>query len=274
MKLSDHEFEQIRVLLHGKFGISLADHKKALVVGRLRKILTQEGYSSFSEYIDSLHRDSSNHDLQILIDRLSTNHTFFFRESQHFSYFSSHILPEITQQLKSKRQSDFRVWCAAASTGEEPYSIMMTMMEYFKDNYAGWTAGLLATDISSRVLEHAVAGIYEEDRMRGIPDNMIKKYLQPVGERKWRFKEFVRREILFRKFNLMNPLPFKKQFHVIFCRNVMIYFDQHTRKELIKRLYQVTAPGGYLFVGHSESIRSAECPYEYVCPAIFRKSSK
>lgn len=273
MKLTDQEFEQIRVLLHGKFGISLADHKKALVVGRLRKILTQEGYTSFSEFIDSLHKDSSGRELQLLIDRMSTNHTFFFRENQHFTYFSSRVLPEITQQLKHKGVSDFRVWCAAASTGEEPYSIMMTMLEYFKDSYAGWKAGLLATDISSRVLELADAGVYEEERIRGIPENLQKKYLQPAGDGNWKFKEFVRREILFRKFNLMNPFPFKKQFHVIFCRNVMIYFDQATRKELVNRLYQATAPGGYLFVGHSESIRSTECPYEYVQPAIFRKSS-
>jgi len=271
MKLTDQEFEQIRALLHEQFGIKLADHKQAMVVGRLRKILSQEGYTSFSDFLDSLHKDSTGRELQILIDRMSTNHTFFFRENQHFSFFSSQILPEIAKSLRSKGSSDFRAWCAAASTGEEPYSIMMTMLEYFKEGYSDWKAGLLATDISSRVLEQAGSGVYGEDRMLGIPENLKKRYLQPIENGSWKFKEFVRKEILFRKFNLMNAFPFKKQFHVIFCRNVMIYFDQPTRNELVKKLYQATAPGGYLLIGHSESIRSAECPYEYVQPAIFRK---
>ncbi|MBU1107726.1 MAG: protein-glutamate O-methyltransferase CheR [Candidatus Riflebacteria bacterium] len=271
MKLTNQEFEKIRSLLHDKFGISLADHKMAMVTGRLRKIIMQKGFSSFSEFIDSVQEDGSGRELQVLIDRMSTNHTFFFREKQHFDFFSSHILPEITHSLDKKGSGDLRIWCAAASTGEEPYSIMMTMLEFFKDRYRGLTAGLLATDISSRVLEDACAGIYEDSKTKGIPENLRKRYLQPAGNDSWQFKEFVRKEIIFRKFNLMNPFPFKKQFNVIFCRNVMIYFDTATRKELIKRLYQATAPGGYLLVGHSESIRSSDCPYDYVQPAIFRK---
>ena len=271
MQLTNQEFEKIRSLLHEKFGISLADHKKAMVTGRLRKIITQKGFTSFSEFIDSVQDDESGRELQVLIDRMSTNHTFFFRENQHFTFFSNHILPEITHSLRKKGSNDLRIWCAAASTGEEPYSIMMTMLEFFKDSFRSWAAGLLATDISSRVLEQAMTGTYEHDKIGGIPDNLKKRYLRETGDSRWQFKELVRKEIIFRKFNLMNPFPFKKQFHVIFCRNVMIYFDTATRKELIKRLYQSTAPGGYLLVGHSESIRSSDCPFDYVQPAIFRK---
>lgn len=271
MILTDEEFNQVREILYQKFGINLSDQKRALVMGRLRKIIVQKGLTSFSEFLEQVNADPTGGELQTLIDRMSTNHTFFFRENQHFDYFAGHILPEITEKIKAAGSKDLRIWCAAASTGEEPYSIMMTMMEFFKNSYSQWDAGLLATDISSQVIATAKAGIYPSERITNIPESLKKKYLKSIGNDQWEFIPSVRREILFRLLNLMNPFPFKKQFHVIFCRNVMIYFDTPTRMQLVKKLYQHTAPGGYLLIGHSESIRSADCPYEYVRPAIFRK---
>lgn len=271
MNLTDEEFNKIRELLYTKFGINLSDQKRALVMGRLRKIILQKGLGSFSEFIDQVKNDPTGGELQTLIDKMSTNHTFFFRENQHFNYFAEQILPEITGKLDKAGSKDLRIWCAASSTGEEPYSIMMTMMDFFKGSYSQWNAGLLATDISSQVIATAKEGIYTSERVENIPEHLKRKYLKPKGDDTWEFLPSVRKEILFRLLNLMNPLPFKKQFHVIFCRNVMIYFDNETRIQLVKRLYQATAPGGYLLIGHSESIRSNDCPYEYVKPAIFRK---
>lgn len=269
--LTDEEFNQIRTMLHARFGINLSEQKRALVMGRLRKIIIQKGLKSFSEFINLIENDGTGHELQTLIDRMSTNHTFFFREQKHFDFFSEKILPDISSKLEAAGSNDLRIWCAAASTGEEPYSIMMTMMEFFKNNYSKWNAGLLATDISSQVIAAAKAGVYNSERIEMIPEAYRKKYLKYIGNDNWEFLPQVRNEILFRILNLMNPFPFKKQFHVIFCRNVMIYFDAKTRTELVKKLYQATAPGGYLLTGHSESIRSAECPFEYIRPAVFRK---
>lgn len=271
MIITDHEFAQVRELLYSKFGINLSDQKRALVIGRLRKILVQKGLSSFSEFLHLVENDSTGVEMQTLIDKMSTNHTFFFRENQHFEYFASHILPDITEKLKKAGSNDLRIWCAASSTGEEPYSIMMTMMEFLKGSYSQWNAGLLATDISSQVIAIAKAGIYPTERVTNIPDHLKKKYLKYKGNDTWEILPHVRQEVLFRLLNLMNPFPFKKQFHVIFCRNVMIYFDNPTRTQLVKKLYQNIAPGGYLLVGHSESIRTLDCPFEYIQPAIFRK---
>ncbi len=269
--LTDDEFRQIRTILHTRFGINLSEKKRALVMGRLRKIIVQKGLKTFSEFLELVENDETGAELQTLIDRMSTNHTFFFREQKHFDFFSATILPEITEKLKAAGSNDLRIWCAAASTGEEPYSIMMTMMEFFKNTYPQWNAGLLATDISSQVIAAAKTGVYNSERIELIPESFRKKYLRYIGNDNWEFFPQVRNEILFRILNLVNPFPFKKQFHVIFCRNVMIYFDSQTRNELVKKLYNATAPGGYLLTGHSESIRSSDCPFEYVRPAVFKK---
>jgi chemotaxis protein methyltransferase CheR len=148
----------------------------------------------------------------------------------------------------------------------------MTMMETMKSEYDRWRAGLLATDVSAAVIEAAEKGVYSNDRIEQIPEPLRKKYLRPLDDERSQFIPRLRKEIVFRRFNLMNPVfPFKKRFHVVFCRNVMIYFDQPTRKELIKKLFDNIAPGGYLFIGHSESIRYSDCPFEIVKPAVYRK---
>ncbi len=272
MNLTDAEFNEIREIIYTRFGISLGEHKRSLVIGRLRKLALQKGFNSFAELVSFVKTDPSGSSLQEMIDRMSTNHTFFFREKQHFQLLSEKILPEIVERLQKSRSHDLRIWCAAASTGEEPYSIIMTLMNYFGKDYQNWQAGLLATDISSRVIEKAVSGVYSDEQIQNIPESMRKLYLQRLDQENWIFTREVRKEITFRRFNLMNQVfPFRKPFHIIFCRNVMIYFDVPTRNKLIEKMYQVTAPGGYLFIGHSESIRTPECPYDYIQPAVFRK---
>ena len=272
MKLTDKDFYEIKEMLYDKFGINLTEHKRSLVTGRLRKLATQKGFASFTEFIEYVKKDESGERISEFIDKMSTNHTFFFRENQHFEFLSKKVLPEISQKLIEANEKDLRIWCAAAATGEEPYSIVMTLMDFFKNSYPQWKAGLLATDISSKALATAKAGIYPSERAMQIPETMRRRYLKNIGEDTWEFSPRVRKEITFRRLNLMNAeFPFRKQFHVIMCRNVMIYFDKPTRQELVRKLYRWTAPGGYLFIGHSESIRGETCPYDYISPAIFRK---
>lgn len=270
--LTDKEFDEIRAIVYSRFGIALGEQKRSLVIGRLRKLALQKGFSSFAELVDFIKKDASGLSLQEMIDRISTNHTFFFREPQHFTMLSQRVFPEIVEKLKKSGSKDLRIRCAASSTGEEPYSILMTLMEFMGKDYPLWQAGLLATDVSSRVIEIARRGIYTTDQVQNIPEKQRNCYFNRLDQDNWQFKNESRKEITFRLFNLMNPVfPFRKPFHIIFCRNVMIYFDTPTRNELINKLFQITAPGGYLFIGHSESIRGSDCPFEYVQPAVFRK---
>lgn len=270
--LTEDEFNEIRKILYSCFGISLNENKRSLVIGRLRKMVMQKGFASFTDFIEHVKADSSGKSMQELIDRMSTNHTFFFREQDHFDILAASVLPEVISRLASSGSKDLRVWCAAASSGEEPYSILMTMMETLGSAYSNWQAGLLATDISEEMLNFAREGIYPNDRIVQIPKALRLRYLRSVGEDGWQFLPEIRKQIAFRRLNLIQKrFPFKKQFHIVFCRNVMIYFDQDTRQQLVARLHDWIMPGGYLFIGHSESIRTPECPFEFVRPSVFRK---
>jgi chemotaxis protein methyltransferase CheR len=207
-----------------------------------------------------------------LINRISTNHTFFFREKSHFDFFSRVTLPQAVERLKKRNTKDLRIWCAGCATGEEAYTLVMLLLEFFGTQYGAWDAGLLATDISTAALGTAQAGVYPAERTTLIPGDFKRKYFKknPAGD--WAVEDRLKKEIVYRRFNLMNEqFPFKKPFSAIFCRNVMIYFDQPTRDALVRRFYNHTEPGGYLFIGHAESLRRDSCPYEYVEPAIYRK---
>lgn len=271
-RITDGEFNAIRTLVYDNFGINLTDQKRSLVVGRLQKILRLKGFSSFDQYFQYVKSDTSGAAMGELINRISTNHTYFFREQDHFDFFQQTFLPDITNKLKMQRSKDIRIWCAGCSFGDEPYTFMISMMEYFGSDYKNWDAGLLATDISTVALSAAKSGIYPEERLKLVPPLMKQKYFQKHPDGTWQVNEQLKKEITFRRLNLMNKtFPFSKSFHLITCRNVMIYFDQPTRNALVRRFYDNTAPGGYLFIGHSETLRNDQCPYEYVRPAIYRK---
>ena len=272
MTITDDEFQAIRRLVYDRFGINLTEQKRSLVVGRLQKVLRTYGFSSFAHYFDHLLKDPTGKVLSELVNRLSTNHTFFGREQDHFDFFVKTALPEAVLRHKERRSRDLRVWSAGCSSGEEPYTLVMLMMEYFGTEYRSWNAGILATDISATALETAREGVYPEERLKLLSEALKRKYFRKASEGQWTVVEEVKRELTFRRFNLMNrTFPFKKSFDIIFCRNVMIYFDQKTRDELVSRFYQWTMEGGYFFIGHSESLRRDRCPYEYVMPAVYRK---
>lgn len=270
MQITDKEFNTIRSLVYSNFGINLTEQKKSLVVGRLQKLLKQLNFTSFQQYCDYLQKTPSA--LSELVNRISTNHTFFFREKEHFDFFIESVLPDIKARHLKKGDKDIRLWCAAAATGEEPYTLMMLIIQAFNMDYRAWDVGLLATDISEKALNTAVKGVYPTERVSLVPPALKKKFLRPHGEDMWEVAEELKKEIVYRRFNLMNKqLPFKKKMDTIFCRNVMIYFDKQTREALVDRLYDITVPGGYLFIGHSETLGRETSRWKYVMPAVYRK---
>ena len=270
MQITDKEFNTIRSLVYSNFGINLTEQKKSLVVGRLQKLLKQMNFTSFQQYCDYLQKTPSA--LSELVNRISTNHTFFFREKEHFDFFIETVLPDIKTRHLKKGDKDIRLWCAAAATGEEPYTLMMLIIQAFNMDYRAWDVGLLATDISEKALNTAVKGVYPTERISLVPPALKKKFLRPHGEDMWEVSEELKKEIVYRRFNLMNKqLPFKKKMDTIFCRNVMIYFDKQTREALVDRLYDITVPGGYLFIGHSETLGRETSRWKYVMPAVYRK---
>jgi chemotaxis protein methyltransferase CheR len=273
MKLiSDEEFNLIRNLVYEKVGINLTGQKKALVTGRLQKILRDRKFQTFRDYYNFVISDKSGEALSELVDKISTNHTFFGREADHFNYFRNKVLPEIVQRKQLEKSNDIRIWSAGCSTGEEPYTLVMLMKEFFGKDYIKWDAGILATDISTVALSKASVGIYEDNRLHNFDTELKKKYFKLTNDEKWQVSDEIKREVTYRRFNLMNDFfPFKKEFDVIFCRNVMIYFDTETRINLVNKFYENTVQNGYLFIGHSETIDRKYTQYKYIAPAIYQK---
>jgi chemotaxis protein methyltransferase CheR len=204
-----------------------------------------------------------------LINKITTNHTFFMREVDHFNYFRDKILPNLEKTVRDK---DLRVWSAGCSSGEEPTTLAMIVNDYFGKEKMWWDTKVLATDISDRILERAKSGQYSNEQLASLPMNWKTNYFKRINNENSVLIDKLRNEIIYRKFNLMeDAFPFKKKFHVIFCRNVMIYFDNKTKAELVNKFYELTEPGGYLFIGHSESLNREGTRYKYVMPAVYRK---
>jgi len=272
VEVTDEEFKLIRDLIYKNIGINLTEEKRSLVNGRLQKILRKLNLKTFKEYYDFLINDKSGEALSELANVISTNHTFFGREIDHFEYFVDVVLPEIEERAKKTNSYDIRIWSAGCSSGEEPYTLVMLMMEYFGKDYYKWQAGVLATDISLTVLEKAKRGIYPDERVQPLPDIFKQKYFKHLPSGEWEIIDTVKREVTYRRFNLMNEtFPFKKPFDVIFCRNVMIYFDNPTREKLVDKFYKFTSYNGYLFIGHSETLSRTATKYKYIKPAVYKK---
>ena len=273
-ELTDAEFQDLRDLIHRLFGIDLTPDKKELVVNRLQPVLRRRELPDFRSYIEFLEKSPGSEATSELIDRIATNHTFFNREPGHFEFFRDEVLPDFVGRSRPPGEKDLRVWCAAASTGEEPYTLMMLILDALGEEYGSWKAGLLATDLSSDALAKASEAIYPEKAVSQLPAKIRKSYFEKVDGGRLRVSARVRNEIVFRRFNLIQGrYAFQKPFHTIFCRNVMIYFDAETKRGVVDRLYDVTAEGGYLFVGHAESLDRSRCPYQYLRPGVYRRGS-
>lgn len=271
-KLTDQDYSFIRDLIYKETRINLGSGKRELVSARLGKRLRAHDLSSYTEYCKMLQSDSEGGELYHLIDAISTNHTFFFREINHFNFLNSTILPEFANGSLGPGK-ELKVWSCACSTGEEPYSVAISLEEYLSQR-SGLDWSIKCSDISNRVLDFARKGIYDQERLKTLKKEWLSRYFQK-GERQmdgyFRVRPEIGRRIDFQRINLFAPkYPWNQKFHLIFCRNVMIYFDRETQEELVGRLSQHLMPGGYLLIGHAESLAGVWHPYQSVKPAIYR----
>lgn len=269
LRIPDACYEHIRKIVYEHSRINLGTNKRELVQSRLAKRLRTLGLPSYESYLDFLDRNAD--ELEQLINSISTNHTFFFREPQHFDFMERVALPRF---VASHPKTPFRVWSSASSSGEEAYTIAIVLSEYFRQ-HGNHPWQIQCTDISSKILSSAQQAIYREDRLEKIPKDVLRRYFQR-GENKWaghyRVKQILREHVNFRLQNLLKPpYPFDFQFNIIFCRNVMIYFDRPTQEELVNHLARFLIPGGFLMIGHSESLTGVRHPYQNVQPAIYQK---
>jgi chemotaxis protein methyltransferase CheR len=263
------EFAKIRDLAYNTFGLDLRAGKETLVSTRLGKQIRQSGCRSFDEYYEQVVADSTGESLVNLIDALTTNHTSFFREPEHFDFLRRTFLPEW------KTRGNIDIWSAACSSGEEPYSIAICMLEELGPAAPG-KVRILATDISTRVLAKGKQGIYPAERFEGLPAMQLRGYWLR-GEGQWagcyRAKKELRALVEFRRLNLLEPVSQIGRFALIFCRNVMIYFDKPTQQRVVERLTGCLEPGGYLLTGHAESLTGIDHGLKYVQPAVYRKET-
>ncbi len=264
--IKENEFKKLVEYIRNNYGINLSQ-KKHLVEGRLSKVVVAKGYDSYEEYLKYAYTNPA--EIKELINALTTNHTYFMREPEHFKYLSEVILPYLEKNVKER---DFRIWSSACSTGEEPYTIAMIIADYFENRKSGWDTKILATDISHKALEIAKRGIYDADEVEKLPLKWKLNYFKKIENGQYEVIKKIKDEVIFAPYNLMQEnMPFKKKFHLIFCRNVMIYFEKNTKDALIKRFFNHTENGGYLIIGLSESIDKNESGYKFIKPSIFRK---
>lgn len=267
INITDQEFRTLVSFVKKKYGINL-EKKRVLIEGRLSNMLRERGLTTFQQYMDVLFKDSSGSEVTNLLNKITTNHSYFMRESEHFDFMTSHVLPFLT---RNRNNHDLRIWSAGCSAGQEAYTMAMAIDEFFGPQKPSWDATILATDISMNVLDKAKKAIYTPDVIKDIPAKWRTKYFTSLPDGNFQVVEKIRKEVVFRPFNLMDPFSFKKPFDLIFCRNVMIYFDGPTKEALINKFYQSTAVGGFLFIGHSEVINRGTTKYTYIKPAIYQK---
>jgi chemotaxis protein methyltransferase CheR len=268
--LSDADFFRFCRLIHRHAGIHLTAQKKELVRARLMKILRVRSLKSFQEYYEQVLADKSGVELANLLDAISTNLTAFGREPGHFQYLTQEILPGWSQGRGPLRRN---LWSAGCSTGEEAYTLAMTLLDAFpKEDLS--KVKIYASDLNTQVLSQAEQGIYVLSRVNPLSEEWRRRFFQKgVREREGyvRVKPAVRSLVEFFRFNLMEPFPFRAEMDIIFCRNVMIYFEKKTQVELVEKFFHALKPGGYLFIGHSESLCNHQHLFNYVKPAVYRK---
>jgi chemotaxis protein methyltransferase CheR len=271
--LSEAQFNEISNLVKGLCGINLHQGKKELVKARLSKRLKALEFSSFTDYIDHVRQDPSGNELVTMLDALSTNLTQFFREPAHFQYLAEEIVPRMAAASPGG-SSRLRIWSAGCSSGEEPYSLAITLAEAVA-NLARWDVAILATDLSTRVLARAAKGVYEAvGPGEVLPETAVRQGGQAGGRdgTRYQISENLRRLVSFARLNLFESWPMRGPFNVIFCRNVMIYFDKPAQTKLVNRFFELLAPGGTLCIGHSESLAGVQHRFQYVQPTVYEKA--
>ncbi|HMD71386.1 MAG TPA: CheR family methyltransferase [Bryobacteraceae bacterium] len=271
--MSASDFERLRSLIHAESGINLNPDKKTMLEVRLRRRLHNLHISSCTEYCEYLFTpDTRDRELIHLLDAVTTNKTDFFREPDHFEFLASTALPDLERRMRTDRK--LLVWSAGCSTGEEPYTLAMVLGEYAQ-SHAGFQFGVLATDLSTAVLDKARAGIFKSEVVRPVRPDLRRKYLmrsREPGSDLVRIVPELRAKVEFRRLNLMDAdFGLSEKPGIVFCRNVIIYFDRQTQERLLRKLVRQLVPGGYFFAGHSESLQSMDLALVTAGPAIYRK---
>jgi chemotaxis protein methyltransferase CheR len=272
--LSEKDFVRLSTFIHSEYGIKIPPFKKTMLETRLQKRLRARGIKSFKDYCEYVFSpDGMKDEVVYMIDVVTTNKTDFFREPEHFRFMVESVLPEL---IRGERQ--LSIWSAGCATGEEPYTIAMVVSEFLdRETRGGFEFVIYGTDISTRVLTTAKQGIYDEERVSTVPLEVKRKYLLRSKDKTKKLIRIVpelRARMVFSRLNLMDSdFRFRTKMHVIFCRNVIIYFDRETQENLIRKMYRNLAVNGYLFMGHSETLHGMDVPLVQVAPTVYKKSA-
>jgi chemotaxis protein methyltransferase CheR len=265
-RLSDGDLSRIVTLVYERSGITLHSGKRALILARLQKRLRAGGFSSFRDYLSYVESDDSGAEITALLDAIATNHTSFFREPQHFEFLRSTVVPSLGN-------APIRIWSAACSSGEEPVTIAITLLDALESSKHS-RIRILASDLSTKALGVASSGVYKMERVAGIPlDTLRRHFERGLGAHAGhaRVGVHVRRLIEYRRINFLDARELGERFDLIFCRNVMIYFDRDIQQRVLSLLERHLAPGGYLFISHSESLNGISHGLRWVAPAIYQR---
>lgn len=273
VQISDAQYQQLCRMVYELSGINLGDQKRELLKARLAKRFRALGYTDVRAYMDLLRSDTSGQEIVNFLDVITTNKTDFFREPQHFDFLTQEILPNLDRICGPG--GEFRLWSAACSSGEEPYTLAIVLMQN-RGLLGRRRVSIVASDLSTKVLASAQRGVYAGERVAGIPRDILTRYFQK-GQNRWqghvRVRPELRELVRYQRINLMDSFSFDQPFHVIFCRNVMIYFDKLTQERLVEKFRHTMVNGGYLFVGHSESLAGIKHGFKFVRPAVYRKGA-
>jgi chemotaxis protein methyltransferase CheR len=268
MKIEQQDFKRIRDYMMDNFGINL-EHKMVLIEGRLSNLVLKSGFKDFHSYFEHVLKDRTGEQIDLLVNKLTTNYTFFMREEQNYKFLMNTVLPEWREKHGA---GELKIWSAGCSSGEEPYTIGITVLEYQNFVKRTWGTRILATDISENVLNQAKNAVYNENQVKNMEPAVLHRYFVRTGEGKYQVADRVRDMVKFEKLNLMSDFHnVQRKYHVIFCRNVMIYFTNDTKEKLANKFYDTLEPGGFLFIGLSETLHNIDTRFEFVKPAIYRK---
>ena len=272
--IATREFKLVQRMIYDQAGIALADTKQIMVHSRLAKRLRELNINSYAEYLDMLQKDPDSEEMIRFINALTTNKTDFFRENHHFQFLTQQLFPKLKAAAEINGNRKLRIWCAASSTGEEPYSLAITVRQFFGNN-SDWDIRILASDIDTQVLTTASNGVYSSDRFTDVPNALQKQYFDRCSKGEdsdWSAKPTLRELITFRRINLQQEWPIQTKFDAIFCRNVMIYFDAATQKKLVERFREKLTDQGYLAIGHSESLFGLSDQFKPMGETIYQKT--
>ena len=268
MQIQDQDFFRLRDYIKTNFGVNL-EKKRTLIEGRLSNFILQQGFDNFHDYVCDVFNDKSGTKINTLMTKLTTNYTYFMREETHYKFMQDIALPYWTSEISDR---DLRIWSAGCASGEEAYTTVMVLFEWFGPKKKEWDTTVLATDISLKVLDLAKQGVYMEEHFNNLPKAWKDKYFTKTGEDTYKVKNIMEKEVVFSQFNLMGEFTrFRKKFHIIFCRNVMIYFDPPTKASLARKFHDALEIGGYLFVGLSETLSGISGNFQQIAPSIYQR---